>query len=256
MRDYAVAIQSVGLDVEVRLNEVPIFRDLGGRRVMDENFVNDYMAQGDNVLALVVRSPAGLPAPPPEASGVAELLAVERGTNIPDGELLLQVSWPNEETPPPPRSFPQTATASGSVDAPDHRGWRDAQPLRLDDVTRGYVLRLVRELSNALDGRRLDVVIALLRTKVAERARAFAGDPAVRLGDLERNYGDLMRRPDWAMERWTDQDALLELVGRERLIRVTNADRKPLLRSVDLGGIRLAVPTDVSYVKGRWTILR
>jgi hypothetical protein len=168
----------------------------------------------------------------------------------------VRAEWPSEDTPRAPRSYPQTVTIAAQLDAPDHRGWRNAQPLRLDAATRAAILKLVRQLTEAMRNRRLDEVIGLLQYKVNERARAYGWVGAQKLADLRADYRDFMQNPNWGMQDWQDQEAQMTLIAQNRMVRVTNPEGLPLIRSTDLGGFRLVVPADVTYVNGRWTILR
>ncbi|MFH1746443.1 MAG: hypothetical protein ABIG44_05295 [Planctomycetota bacterium] len=256
MRDYALCVSARGLVVEVRLNDVPVFRERAGRQIADENFVNEYMAAGKNVLTLLVGPTEDQQNPPADARATVELLAVDRGSQIADGEMLLQLEWPRPDTPAPPRTYPQEVSAEEDVDAPDHRSWRNSGPINLDGATRGTILKLLRELTDALDARRIDDVSNLLRAKVHEWARAYAIAPATNLADLRRNYGELMQLPDWGVEPWQDADAQMEVVGNQRLVKISNPRGRALLRSVDLNGVQLAIPTDITYVNGRLTIIR
>lgn len=227
-----------------------------GDRLRDENFVNDYIASGKNVLTLILNPPAGEEEPGPTAQAVVELLSVERGDSITDGDLLAQVAWPAPDTPPPPRSYPQIVSTEVDVDATDHRGWRDGVPLTLDDATRAAILKLLRRLTNALTARDLATTMDLMRTKVTERAAAFGSPAADNLADLRDNYGELMRRPDWGVEPWKDDEAIMEVVGNGQLVSVTNKEHRPLIRSADLGGFRMVIPTNVALLEGQWVVLR
>lgn len=256
MIDYAITVMSFGLDVEVRLNDVTTYKNRSGQSINDENFVDEYVASGKNELKLILRPPGGANEPDPSAEGIAELIAVERGDRIDQGEVLAQAVWPDEDTSPAPRSYPQIAVAEETLTTEDYRSWRNAPPVTLDDLTRRDILKLLRQLTEAMTNRQLEDTVNLLKEKVIERAQAYRFRPPEKLGDLRRNYAELMQRPNWGIEPWKDEDAQMEVMGNGKLVKIVDPNGQPLIRSTDLGGMCLAVPIFVTFLNGKWTIIR
>jgi hypothetical protein len=256
MRDYALSILARSIRMEVRLNDVPLFRDDVEGNFGDENYVNEYTAAGDNELLLRVWPRADAAQPPPDARALVEFLEVERGQPIVAGIPLAEAAWSTAEDMPPPTVYPRAVRTTVNVTAPDHRGWRTAPSITLDDPTRSEILRVLRELHDAMRDRRLNTVVRILRQKISERAAAYAFPPDEKLADLRTNYRELMARADWTMEPMGEEDVALELVAEQRLVNVTNGDGRPPIRTGDLGGMRLVVPVQLTRIENRWIILR
>ncbi len=256
MEDYAIRVISSGLCLEVRLNDVPVYINNKGINSTDENFVNEFMAEGNNELKLIVRPPYPLDEVPPTAQAVAELLSVERGDSVSDGEVLAQVVWPDYRTPVPPRSYPQITEGKEYINTEDYRSWRNAPIITLDNDTQKNILGLLRQLTDALDNRRIEDCISLLKIKVIERARAYHFDETEKLDQLRQSYSELMQHPLWGIEAWKENNAKIELLGNEKLVKITDSVNEYIIQSTDLGGIQLVIPTYVTCLENQWIIIR
>lgn len=255
---YILHVDALGVDAEVWLNGVPLFRERHGGRRGYESKVNMYIREGQNDLRVLVR-----PAVDAEGRWVTgpqtfelQMLKGFLGSEIgPEGLLIVHPE------PVPGRGFARNGLVhlwQGSFEVTEAFGawtWELNAPGLPTASDRDAIGALLAMLHSAFVARDADMLDRLLWYKSEEICRSL-GLARERWDQWQsEEFAERFGSPDWAMEP-IDLDALvLHPYADGRLIAVTNRDGRPVLRGAD-PSTPFSLEPMFAFVDGHWYVVR
>ncbi len=249
---YQARIRNAALALEVRVNDLPIFDNEGGRGGGSVGgVINDTIIDGTNSVCVRVRPAQGQTLPSPSGVVTVEISRVlPPAPAQPVYEFEWKVGDIHARLPTENSAF-ESETQYGLL------AWQRAARVTLDAATQAGVRSQVQQIHDAMAAKDAARLTALLTIKAHDKAVISGFSSAQFLTDQERYFQDKFDRPSWAMEPINPVGFQYRLYGEGRVVGVKDGQGQDVIRSrphVD-GGVS-TIPLFVSLLDTRWTITR
>lgn len=248
---YQAEIHSLGLAADVRMNDLPIYKDDGtGGGGSIGGVVNDSVVDGHNTVNVVLHPLSGHSHIAPGGLISIKISELQSNGNI---ATLYTYQWKAEDAHTP------LLRAHGEFASKTHFGllaWQGATPVTLDAATEAGVHALIVRLHEAMDMKDLAQMTALLTIKARDGATLSGFSDAAFVADQESYFRQKFAHPGWRMQP-LPSELHYQLYGKGRLVNVTDARGREVLRSrPDHDGVMVGVTAFASLLDGQWTITR
>ena len=248
---YQAEIHSLGLAADLRINDLPIYKDDGTRGGGSiGGVVNDSVVDGHNTVNVVLHP---LPGHPHITPGSLISIKISELQSNGDVVTLYTYQWKAEDAHTP------LLRAHGGFVSQTHFGllaWQRATPVILDAATEAGVRTLIVRLHEAMDTKNLAQMTALLTIKARDGAVLSGPAEAAFVADQESYFRQKFAQPGWRMQP-LEAGLRYQLYGEGRVVNVTDAQGREVLRSrPDHDGVMVGVTASVSLLDGQWTITR
>jgi hypothetical protein len=261
-----IEFKCVAVGCRLSVNGVLLLEEMYGKPRTFNTRLNQWLTKGKNVLLLEVKKPKLPPAPeesddkdedrpkkkePPEPELSVRVRDWSGDVKYDEAPILLEVIWDPDKIP-----------GREEHDIPIENRlapwlWEKASIVGLTADDRKAVLDVVENLHAALDRKDISEVQRLLKAKTEEMARSVNLDFAQRMGDQAAFFQQLFGDSAWGLEPFSRKDAVIEVTGQNRLVRVTDKEGFSPIRSVpDEEDIRFSIPLYLTRVSGSWIIIR
>ncbi|MBI3820337.1 MAG: hypothetical protein HY286_16725 [Planctomycetes bacterium] len=257
MPTFAVELDFAGLLVEVRLNDVRVYRDSSGVPRIREDRVNHWIVPGPNLLEVWLGIPNGAEGEKAdEPSFELEWFAWESsGSTRRDAERVAGYRYRQELQLPtgemrrvwdaslePARNFGEWA-------------WQRADGDPLEAVDRAGIVQLLQRLHDGVSNRNITTVRKTLNIQNEEMARAFGLDARDRDTGQRAFLEKCVAAPRWRLEPLRPDELEFHSQAGGRLVFVTDKNGLPPVRGVS-GSTTFDLPCGFSRLGGAWTIVR
>ena len=242
---------------DVRLNDLPVADEAEGGLV---TVVNGLTVNGTNTLTFGVAPKDAGKALDTDAS-----IEVRLGREPSEAEFRSRVALPSRlvgtwqaakpaDAAPGPAAVRMEFTSEG---VPEPWAWQRGEVLSvLGDADRAALAGIAQRLLATLAWHDMDGLLALLRTKDAEFARAF-GKPA-RMMDAEtrRFFREEVFGTDWAWAPVDPPDVMFRQIAGNRAVQLGSRSRTELIRGTAGGGKVFSITLILARIDGEWVIVR
>lgn len=259
---------TVGVDVEVYLNDIPISRLIPGTGGREARPVNHLLVEGENRLGFLVK-PGQTPA---QARGGQRLGRLDarahtsaRLSGFPAG------AFPGEDRGREVVLFEHAIESEREVlfpyfverpfqyeaGRPDW-AWQASPRLTLDPNLQVSVLSLLTKLVDSLQSVDARMFLDLASTRFVENALAYGGNPVARKKIWEDGLRALGQKPNWLFARPSLENMSLRLCADSRMVECIAIDWRPIVRAQrsERGVYMVHYPLLLASVGGRMQIVR
>ena len=257
-RYYIAEVKCDFMVVQVTLNGWPIARHAGDGPSFIGKKLNPWLVEGDNTIEVSLASPvAG--EPDPRATFYIQVYVVDDGKEMTDDDVLFVYRWSAIESPLPLRGEPTPKVVFSHTmrvgSAFGRFGWEDATPFQPAD--RADVLQLVDEVHAAFSRKDVTALMALLRIKNEEIARAIGSTTAKMEQQTTMLWNDHYfggSDNDFELAPHAHDDIRLVPWSSGRLVEVQHASwPHPIIGRSDY---RFAFDLTVSKIANTWRVVR
>lgn len=256
MTHYAIELDSAGLLLEVRLNDVRIYRDSSAVPRIREDRVNHWIVPGENTLELWL----GLPAESASGDGdpssfELEWLTWDSADSRQKADRIAGYRWRGElklERGVMRRAW--DAVVTPGVDF-GRWAWQDSIAELPEERDRAEILQILMELHLGIERREIGAVRDKLILQNAEMARAFGHDPDDRERRQRAFLESCVAASRWRVEPLRPAELLFHPQAGGKLVFVTDAGGLPPIRGVSQS-TTFDLPCGFSRVGGKWTVVR
>ena len=255
---YVIAIESHLLNFQILLNDVPVRQSLNGRTVNSQAKVNQWVVEGANVLEVRLGLPLGgaAEARAGDASSFRlKLVGGEHGREPGPEAALVEYIWDAAAQPVGESMvtvFSQEFRAAISF---GRWRWQDSPPAPLTESDKQEIVGLIRKAHRALSDKDVGALTELLKLNSEEMSRAMGIEEEELVTGQSEFFSFLFESDDWRVDPLEESALVFEPAAGGRLVAVTQAGGRPLLKG-EGGGGQYAVSFMVGRVAGAWHILR
>lgn len=244
--EYKLQIECSDLQVEVLVNDLPVFIQNGGQRTKN-TLINQWTIDGRN--RLVVRLRADEEVEPSKANSYLEISLVE------NEESLYNFVWTPKDSEKP---LPQTTRKVFNSDSNfGEWAWQKAELLKLNETTNKEINRFIQKVQETLNSANINETMAIFRIKAEEQATAFGMDINNRIFQQRAFFEQWFSENGWRMERIDYEKLSYSLYGDNRVILVNYQNGDDVLQSAPVGeGEIVSFPLFISKISGTWMIVR
>lgn len=242
---FELSLRARGVSIDAGVNDAPFLRVRNGRAASSRMPVDMWLTPEGNALTASI-SPL---------DGGADSPLVELMLSPPGGALppVVRLSWSTPRGSAfEPFRVELPFALRGTVET---RLWRDvAEPVELDDAALDEARVTALHLRDAMAQRDLDAVMALVRYRTDETARAFGFDDDENASAVRRSFESLMLAPGFELTPARREDLRVNPVAGERAFHVTRSDGRELI--VTRGAPEQTMQVYVAPVAGIWRVVR
>lgn len=252
MPTYAVELDTSGLLVEVRLNDVRIYRDDSAVPRIREDRLNHWIIPGENILEVWL----GLPTDGDDSQSFElDWSRWEDEQTRRDADHISHYRWNGElklERGVKRRVFDSIRTIH---DGTGPWAWQDADDAPMTESDRGEIIQILQNLHAGIARRDIASVREALRIQNEEMARAYHVKPSER-DSKQRDFLDrCVSAARWRLEPLHAGQLSFTPQAGGRLVFVTDARGLPPVRGV-AEATTFDLPCGFSRVDGRWMVVR
>ncbi|MFN0206935.1 MAG: hypothetical protein ACKVS6_11585 [Planctomycetota bacterium] len=252
MSTFAIELESSGLLLEVRLNDVRVYRDFSGTPRIREDRVNHWIVPGENILEVWLGRVADCNDP---ESFELEWLYWGEGKTRKSADRISGYRYNRELILP----IGETRRVWDSILKPEDDfgswAWQDADEQPVSDADRAEIISVVESLYQGIAKKDILGVRKKLSIQNAEMARAYGVSPEDRDHKQKSFLEQCVAADRWRLEPLKPELFHYNSQAGGRLVFVTDPNGFPPVRGVSQS-TTFDLPCGFSRVNGVWTVVR
>ena len=243
--EFKLQIECSDLQVEVLINDLPVFIQNGGQRTKN-TLINHWLRDDHNRIEIRLNPVGELN--PNIANSYLELTLSENDRRF------YAFSWkPSEEEPLPVatrRGFNSNTNFGEWI-------WQNSEQLELNEATINEINRFLQRIYESLNSANIGETLNLFRIKAEEQAIAFGIPTDERLFQQRSFFEQWFSEIGWGMEKINFDLLSYRLCADGRVVFVSYKNSSDVLQSKPVGdGEMVSFPLFISKLEGRWIIVR